>query len=80
MSNGVERLSRDTPPTAEQIATYRKEAAKQESSVEVTFPTNDETKRIVVSPRGTVVLLNDVSEETFNQSESAEDIAAALPR
>jgi len=80
MSNtAVVRETLEAPPTADQIASFRSTAADEGRSIEVTFPTDDGEKRVVVSPRGTVVLLNDVSEETFNQSDSAEEVASALP-
>ncbi|MFO8098632.1 MAG: hypothetical protein R6T83_03305 [Salinibacter sp.] len=78
MTDTVYRISIDRPPRADQIAAYREEANDRQGTLEVTFPVGEITKRLVVSPRGTVVLLNDVSEETFNRSESPETIAAAL--
>ena len=78
MSDSVQRRSLDVPPTPSQIASSRETAAEQNVSVELRFPADTDSKRLVVSPRGTVVLLNDVSEETFQQSQSAEDIATAL--
>ena len=68
----------DDRPDADTITSLRAEAREQGASVQANIPMNETTKRLVVSPRGTVVLLNDVSEETFNASHSAEDIAAAL--
>jgi hypothetical protein len=69
----------DQIPDADTITSLRDEAEEAGSSVQVSFPAPDDTeKRLVVSPRGTVVLLNDVSEETFNQSRSATEIADAL--
>lgn len=78
MPERVQRHILDAPPDASQISAYRDEADAEDISIEVTYPAEDAEKRVVVSPRGTVVLLNDVSETTFNQSESAEEIAAAL--
>jgi hypothetical protein len=79
MSNTVQRLDLDQRPDADTIASLREQAQSEDQSVEAHFPTGaGEEKRLVVSPRGTVVLLNDVSEETFNQSRSAEDIAEVL--
>lgn len=79
MPKNVDRRTLDEPPNAADIASYRDEAAEQEASIEATYPTPDgNEKRMVVSPRGTVVILNDVSEETFNQSRSADEIAAAV--
>lgn len=79
MSDTVDRRTLDERPDAADIVSYREEAAEQETSIEVTYPASSgNEKRMVVSPRGTVVILNDVSEETFNQSRSADEIAAAV--
>lgn len=79
MTDAVDRRTLDQTPDASDIATYREEAAEQDVSIEATYTTpNGGTKRLVVSPRGTVVLLNNVSEKTFNQSRSAAEIATAL--
>jgi len=79
-AHDVQRDVLDSPPSAARIAEAREAAAAAEASMELTFPVaSGGEKRLVVSPRGTVVLLNDVSEATFNQSESAESIASALP-
>jgi hypothetical protein len=69
----------DAPPDAETIADLRDRAAARDESVEVTFPTADNgTKRFVVSPRGTCVVLANTREDTFNQSVAPADIAASL--
>lgn len=69
----------DTPPDAAQIAELREQAADEERSAEIVFPGADgETKRFVVSPRGTCVVLTNLREDTFNPSVAAEDVAAAL--
>jgi len=79
MPPSVDRRDLDAIPDAATIADVREEAAQQDASIEATFPTPDgETKRLVVSPRGTVVLLNDVSEETFNPSVAPDEIAETL--
>jgi len=79
MPNSVQREELDDIPTESTIASLREQAANEAVSVEAHFSTAEgEAKRLVVSPRGTVVLLNDVSEDTFNQSVSAADIADAL--
>lgn len=68
----------DALPDAELITRLR-EQAEDDGAVGVIFPTTDgEQKRLVVSPRGTCVLLNDVSEKTFNRSLPAGEIAEAL--
>jgi hypothetical protein len=79
MPPSVDRRELDAVPDESTIATFRDEAAADDVSIEATFPApGGETKRLVVSPRGTVVLLNNVSEETFNQSVAPAEIAAAL--
>lgn len=79
MSNTVQRLELDTLPNADTITSLREQAEADAVSVEAHFShPSGEQKRLVVSPRGTVVLLNDVSEETFNRSRSANEIADAL--
>jgi len=78
MPDAVQRLDLDERPDAATITSLREQASADAVSVEAHFPAEDTQKRLVVSPRGTVVLLNDVSEETFNQSQSAEEIADAL--
>jgi len=79
MPDSVDRNTLDASPTADHIADYRERANSEEKTIEVAFPAGEDTKRLVVSPRGTIVLLNNVSEETFNRSVSAEEVAAALP-
>jgi len=78
MPDSVQRLELDDIPDESTIASLRDRAEADDSSVEAHVPLPDEHKRLVVSPRGTVVLLNDVSEETFNRSRSAAEIATAL--
>ncbi len=69
----------DAPPDAETIADLRDRAAAHDESVEVTFPTADnDTKRFVVSPRGTCVVLANTREDSFTPSVAAGDIAVAL--
>ena len=79
MSSSVDRRELDDVPTEQAISACRETAAEQDISIEVHFPsTEGPEKRLIVSPRGTVTLLNDVSEDTFNRSMSAAEIAAAL--
>ena len=79
MPTSVDRRDLDAIPDDATIADFREEAAAQDESIEATYPAPDgDTKRLVVSPRGTVVLLNDVSETTFNQSTPAAEIADQL--
>lgn len=79
MSISVDRRTLDQIPDASVIRSFREEAAQTDASIEATYPSADgPEKRLVVSPRGTVVILNDVSEDTFNQSTDASEIADAL--
>jgi hypothetical protein len=79
MPTSVDRRELDAIPDESAIARFRETAAEQDTSIEATFPASDgDTKRLVVSPRGTVVLLTDVSEDTFNQSVAPAEIAEAL--
>jgi hypothetical protein len=74
----VDRRELHACPDESTIAAFREEAAGQDVSIEAHYPTDDGQKRLVVSPRGTVVVLNDVSETTFNRSTSPAEIAAQL--
>jgi hypothetical protein len=79
MPDSVQRLDLDEIPDESTISSLRSRAEADDTSVEARFPAaNGEEKRLVVSPRGTVVLLNNVSEETFNRARSAAEIAEAL--
>lgn len=78
MTDEIDFQELEAPPSAEIIAQLREEADDRDESVGVTFPTDGERKRFVVSPRGTCVLLNDVREDTFNRSVDAEAVAEAL--
>lgn len=79
MTDTVDRKTLDERPDESTIAALRETAKETDTSVEATFPTEEnEQKRLVVSPRGTVVLLTTVSEQTFNRSRSAAEIATAL--
>ncbi|PSQ95434.1 MAG: hypothetical protein BRD55_10375 [Bacteroidetes bacterium SW_9_63_38] len=80
MSSSSSPRPLDDVPDVSTIASLRDDADEQNSSVEVTYPSEEGTqKRLVVSPRGTVVVLTDVSEATFNRSRSAAEIAEELP-
>lgn len=69
----------DHVPDTSTIASLRDDAAEKGSSVEIAYPSEEGLqKRLVVSPRGTVVVLTDVSEATFNRSRSADEIAEQL--
>lgn len=79
MSTSVDRRELAQIPDADTIRSLRNDAEQTNASIEVTYPAPDDTeKRLVVSPRGTVVILNDVSEDTFNRSTDAAEIADAL--
>jgi hypothetical protein len=79
MPTSVDRRDLEAIPDESMIADFREEAADQDASIEASFPASDgDTKRLVVSPRGTVVLLKNVSEETFNRSVAPAEIADAL--
>lgn len=79
MTDAKEPESLDEIPSADTIESLRDRARDVEESVVVTFPAADgERKRLVASPRGTCVLLNDVSGDIFNSSVGADEIAAAL--
>jgi hypothetical protein len=69
----------ESPPDAETIVELRDQAAAQDETVEVTFPTaGGDTKRFIVSPRGTCVLLQNTREDSFNPSVAPKDIAESL--
>lgn len=79
MTDTADSRTLDQLPDESTITALREEAAEHESSIEITYPSPEgPEKRMVISPRGTVVILNDVSAETFNRSQSAADIAASL--
>lgn len=69
----------ESPPDAETISELRTQASAQDDSVEVTFLTAyGDTKRFVVSPRGTCVVLGYTREDSFNPSVTAEEVATSL--
>lgn len=79
MSTSVDRRTLSEVPDESMISSLREEANENETSIEATYPSSQgQEKRMVVSPRGTVVVLNDISETTFNRSQSAAEIAASL--
>jgi len=79
MSTSAEPRTLDQIPDTDTISSLRDEAEAEGTSVEVTYPSPDgPEKRLVVSPRGTVVVLTDVTEATYNRSASAADIAEQL--
>jgi len=79
MSKPTSLSDLDSPPDAETVSELRNRALDRDESVKVRFPTsNGETKRFVVSPRGTCVVLNDTRTDSFNPSVGAKEIAEAL--
>lgn len=70
----------DAPPAVDTIEQYRKEAEERGDSFIAAFPNAEQEQRyLVVSPRGTCVLLDaNYSEDTFNPSVSAEAVAEAI--
>jgi hypothetical protein len=79
MTSSSPTSSLDSPPDAETIAELRNQASAQGEAAEVTFPTaNGDTKRFVVSPRGTCVVLQNTREDSFNPSVAPEEVAASL--
>lgn len=79
MPDEIELQDLNAIPDAETIRSFREQAAEEDTSVGATFPAPDGTqKRLIVSARGTCVLLNDVTEETFHHSLTAEEIARDL--
>lgn len=81
MANSIDMKDLDRPPDADIITELREQAGNRGESVGVIFPAKDgERKRLVVSERGTCVLLNDTREDTFIPSVEAEEVAAALQK
>ena len=79
MTSSSPTSSLNSLPDAEAIAELRNQASAQGESVEVSFPSaNGDTKRFVVSPRGTCVVLQNTREDSFNPSVAPEEVAAAL--
>jgi len=70
----------DAPPQADAIASYRDEAQEAGADVVVRYPNADgETRHLVVSPRGTcVVLKENVSRDAFAPQKDAASVADAL--
>lgn len=70
----------DGPPGPDAIASFREQAQEEERSVIAAYRTDAGEKRfVVVSDRGTCVLLDDrVTVETFNRDVDSAAIADAL--
>jgi hypothetical protein len=76
MSSVSETL--DHAPSADEIASYREEASQQDDSVAVRYPHDDGARELVVSPRGTcVVLENNTSNDALNPDTATTDVAEA---
>jgi hypothetical protein len=79
MSDLQELPTLEAAPTAAQITEMREQAAADGATIQVALPTETPPpKRLVVSPRGTCVLLQDTRTASFNPSVPADEIADAL--
>ena len=80
MDEATPDLILDTPPDAAIVMQLREKAQTDGESVIATFHNGGpEPFYLVVSDRGTCVLLDDhVTVQTFNREAEAEDVAAAL--
>lgn len=70
----------DAPPDAEAISSYRDAAADSGTDVIVRYPNADgDTRHLVVSPRGTCVILQEqVSRDAYAPQTDASTVAEAL--
>lgn len=76
MSTVSEEL--DHAPSSEEIASYRKKATEQDGSLVIVYPHGEVKRELVVSPRGTCVVLEDnTSNDALNPDTSPDDVAAA---
>jgi len=76
MSSVSETL--DHAPSSEEIESYRKKATEQDESLVVAYPHGDVQRELVVSPRGTCVVLEyNTSNDALNPDTSPDDVAAA---
>jgi hypothetical protein len=76
MSSVSETL--DQAPSADEIASYREEASQQDDAVAVRYPHDDGPRELVVSPRGTcVVLENNTSNDALSPDAPTTDVAEA---
>ena len=78
MDGQIDTRTLDAPPDADLITELRDRAHDRGEAVGVIFPADGERKRLVASPRGTCVLLNETREDSFNPSVGVEEIAAVL--
>jgi hypothetical protein len=68
----------DHAPSADEIASYREEALQQDDAVAVRYPHDDGPRELVVSPRGTCVVLEDnTSNDALNPDTAPTDVAEA---
>lgn len=70
----------DDAPTADDIDQFRAQAEDRDDSFIAAFRNAEgEERYLVVSPRGTCVILDEnYSEDSFNPSKSADEVAAAI--
>jgi hypothetical protein len=80
MTNVDPDFTLDGPPEAKAITSFREQADQESRSIVARYENEaGEPRFVVISDRGTCVLLDDhVSMETFNQNVEAADIAEAL--
>lgn len=79
MKDTTDATELDSIPNAETIKELRNEASTSGASVAILFPSSEGTpKHLVVSPRGTCVVLDETIDESFNPSVSADEIVSAL--
>lgn len=81
MKDTTDATELDSIPGAETIEELRNEASTSGESVATLFPSAEgPPKHLVVSQRGTCVILDETIDESFNPSVSAEEIATALQK
>lgn len=71
----------DALPSPDDVDAYRAEAKEQDTDVVVEFPTDDGKRELVVSPRGTCVVVGDnVTRNALHPDAAAADVVAALTK
>jgi len=69
----------DTLPSSSDVDAYRSEAEEHGSDVVVEYPVEDGTRELVVSPRGTCVIVGDnVTRNALHPDAEASEVVAAL--
>lgn len=69
----------DALPSSSDVDAYRAEAEENGSDIVVAYPVEDETRELVVSPRGTCVIVGDnVTRNALHPDSAAADVVAAL--